>query len=98
MTEAAIKVEGITYSYGDLQAVKGISFEVQPGEILGFLGPNGAGKSTTIKMLTGQIAPKGGVAQILGRDITLDDPATQARIGRVQRGEEPVPQHVRKET
>ncbi len=81
MTEAAIKVEGITYSYGDLQAVKGISFEVQPGEILGFLGPNGAGKSTTIKMLTGQIAPKGGVAQILGRDITLDDPETQARIG-----------------
>lgn len=81
MTEAAIRVQDITYSYGDLLAVKGISFEVQPGEILGFLGPNGAGKSTTIKMLTGQIAPKGGVAQILGRDITLDDPETQARIG-----------------
>ncbi len=81
MTEAAIKVEDITYSYGDLLAVKGISFEVQPGEILGFLGPNGAGKSTTIKMLTGQIAPKSGVAQILGKDITLDDPDIQARIG-----------------
>ncbi|TDB38111.1 MAG: ABC transporter ATP-binding protein [Actinobacteria bacterium] len=81
MTEAAIKVEDITYSYGDLLAVKGISFEVQPGEILGFLGPNGAGKSTTIKMLTGQVAPKSGVAQILGADITLDDPAIQARIG-----------------
>ncbi len=81
MTDAAIKVEDITYSYGDLQAVKGISFEVQPGEILGFLGPNGAGKSTTIKMLTGQIAPKSGLAQILGKDITLDDPDIQARIG-----------------
>lgn len=81
MTEAAIRVEDITYAYGALQAVKGISFEVQPGEILGFLGPNGAGKSTTIKMLTGQIAPKSGVAQILGKDITLDDPDIQARIG-----------------
>ncbi|PKQ38122.1 MAG: ABC transporter ATP-binding protein [Actinobacteria bacterium HGW-Actinobacteria-1] len=81
MTEAAIKVEDITYAYGDLLAVKGISFEVQPGEILGFLGPNGAGKSTTIKMLTGQVAPKGGRAQILGADITLDDPDIQARIG-----------------
>ena len=81
MTEAAIKVDGITYAYGDLLAVKEISFEVMPGEVLGFLGPNGAGKSTTIKMLTGQIAPKSGVARILGKDITLDDPEIQARIG-----------------
>ncbi len=81
MTGPAIQVENIAYSYGDLQAVKGISFDVQPGEILGFLGPNGAGKSTTIKMLTGQMSPKSGVARILGRDITKDDPEVQAQIG-----------------
>jgi ABC-2 type transport system ATP-binding protein len=81
MTQPAIKVEGLRYSYGDLEAVKGISFDVQPGEILGFLGPNGAGKSTTIKMLTGQLTPKGGVASILGKNITSDDPEIQAQIG-----------------
>jgi len=81
MTEPAIKVEGLRFSYGDLEAVKGISFDVQPGEILGFLGPNGAGKSTTIKMLTGQITPKSGSAQVLGIDVSSDDPNLQAQIG-----------------
>ena len=78
---AAIEVEDLRYSYGDVEAVKGISFEVAPGEILGFLGPNGAGKSTTIKMLTGQLRPKGGRATVLGFDVTADDPQMQARIG-----------------
>ena len=56
MTQPAISVKGLSYWYGDLQAVKNISFEVFPGEILGFLGPNGAGKSTTIKVLTGPVS------------------------------------------
>jgi len=81
MTESAIKVDNITFSYGDLEAVGGISFEVAAGEILGFLGPNGAGKSTTIKILTGQLSPKSGNAQVLGVDITNDDPEMQAQIG-----------------
>ncbi len=81
MTEAAIKVDNITFAYGDLEAVAGVSFEVAPGEILGFLGPNGAGKSTTIKILTGQLTPKSGNAQVLGVDITNDDPEMQAQIG-----------------
>jgi len=81
MTQPAIMVQGLRYSYGDLEAVKGISFDVQPGEILGFLGPNGAGKSTTIKMLTGQITPKGGSAQVLGIDVASDNPNLQAQIG-----------------
>jgi ABC-2 type transport system ATP-binding protein len=81
MTVPAISVEGLSYSYGSLEAVKDISFEVQPGEILGFLGPNGAGKSTTIKMLTGQLTPKSGIARILGADISADDPEIQAQIG-----------------
>jgi len=81
MTDAAIKVDNITFAYGDLEAVGGLSFEVAPGEILGFLGPNGAGKSTTIKILTGQLTPKSGNAQVLGVDMIRDDPETQAQIG-----------------
>jgi ABC-2 type transport system ATP-binding protein len=81
MSEPAIQVDGISYAYGDIQAVKNVSFEVQPGEILGFLGPNGAGKSTTIKMLTGQMNPDSGNAKILGIDINQDDPEMQAQIG-----------------
>lgn len=80
-TAPAIEVDGLSFYYGDLKAVDGISFDVQPGEILGFLGPNGAGKSTTIKMLTGQLHPKGGSARILGREIGHDDPEIQSRIG-----------------
>ncbi len=81
MLAPAIKVENLSHWYGKLQAVKNIRFEVYPGEILGFLGPNGAGKSTTIKVLTGQLALKGGSAQILGRDIGKDDPEIQLQIG-----------------
>ncbi len=79
--EPAINVQNLSHWYGKLHAVKDISFEVYPGEILGFLGPNGAGKSTTIKVLTGQLALKGGTAQILGRDIGRDDPVLQSQIG-----------------
>ena len=81
MTDAAIKVDNVTFAYGDLEAVRGISFEVAPGEVLGFLGPNGAGKSTTIKILTGQLTPKSGKAQVLGVDVTKDDPEMQGQIG-----------------
>ena len=56
-----------------VEAVKGVSFEVNRGEIFGFLGPNGAGKTTTIKMLTGLIAPTSGKATILGRAVPSPD-------------------------
>jgi ABC-2 type transport system ATP-binding protein len=81
MTQPAIEVDGIHFSYGDIKAVDGISFQVMPGEILGFLGPNGAGKSTTIKMLTGQLTPKSGIARVLGWDVSRDRADMQARIG-----------------
>lgn len=81
MAEPAIHVEGLRFAYGDIEAVKGISFDVGTGEILGFLGPNGAGKSTTIKMLTGPLRPGGGRATVLGYDVRADDPVMQARIG-----------------
>src|SRR5512132_4028855 len=49
-----------------VQAVRGISFDMEPGELVGFIGPNGAGKSTTIKILTGILFPTGGEAKVLG--------------------------------
>lgn len=62
-----------------VEAVKGVSFDVERGEIFGFLGPNGAGKTTTIKMLTGLIAPSGGSASLFG--LPVPSAAARARIG-----------------
>ena len=64
-----IRVQQLTKKYGSVTAVKGISFEVAKGEIVGFLGPNGAGKSTTMKMLTGFLPPTTGRASIAGFDV-----------------------------
>ena len=69
-SESAIKVSGLTKSYGELLAVDHISFEVKRGEIFGFLGPNGAGKTTTINVLTGVTKPTSGTAKISGFDVT----------------------------
>ncbi len=77
----ALVAKGIQFSYGDTQAVRGISFQVNEGEILGLLGPNGAGKSTTIKILTGQLRPDAGKVFLLGREMSVDDPDLQSRIG-----------------
>lgn len=55
-----VQVENLTKLYGDKAAIKNISFNIKPGQILGLLGPNGAGKSTTIKILSGQTAPDSG--------------------------------------
>ncbi|HDL49969.1 MAG TPA: ABC transporter ATP-binding protein, partial [Actinobacteria bacterium] len=81
MSEPAIRVEGISYSYDGHLAVDDIGFTVAPGEILGFLGPNGAGKSTTIKMLTGQLKPQAGTITILGMNMPAQATVIQARIG-----------------
>ncbi len=81
MAEKAIVAEDLTYNYGDLVAVDHINFEVGEGEILGFLGPNGAGKTTTVKMLTGQMKPKGGRAVLLGIDVAKNVEEVQAEIG-----------------
>ena len=81
MSTDSIIVDNIKYNYGDIQAVKGITFTVKEGEIFGFLGPNGAGKSTTIKMLTGQLYPKNGKITVLGLDITKKSGKVQAQIG-----------------
>lgn len=65
-------------NFGPIQAVRGISFQVKKGEVLGFLGPNGAGKSTTMRMIAGFLPPSGGTAEICGHDI-LQDPVGAKR-------------------
>jgi ABC-2 type transport system ATP-binding protein len=69
---AILEVDNLKKKYGDFEAVKGISFEVQEGEVFGLLGPNGAGKTQTISMLTGVIEPTDGTARIGGHDIRKD--------------------------
>lgn len=81
MTQDAIVADKLTYNYNDLIAVDHISFSVAKGEILGFLGPNGAGKTTTIKILTGQLKPKGGKAILLGMDVAKNIERVQSKIG-----------------
>jgi ABC-2 type transport system ATP-binding protein len=72
-----------TREYTLVRAVDGISFEIRPGELVGYLGPNGAGKSTTIKMLTGLLVPSGGELWINGRVPWKERQAHVANIGAV---------------
>lgn len=76
-----IEVRELEKKYGSFTAVKGISFQVEKGEILGFLGPNGAGKSTTMKMLTCFIQPTAGTALVHGKDILKDSLEVRQMIG-----------------
>ena len=76
-----LKVEGLKKRFGDFEAVKGITFSVAKGEVLGFLGPNGAGKSTTMRMITGFLPPTAGTAVICGHDIAKDPVGAKDCIG-----------------
>lgn len=76
-----IQVDQLSKTFGDIQAVNNVSFEVQEGEILGFLGPNGAGKSTTMKMITCFIPPTAGTAKICGFDILEKPIQVRENIG-----------------
>lgn len=76
-----IEVKNLTKSYGPIEALRGIDFEVRAGEIVGLLGPNGAGKSTAIKILTGYLHPDEGSVEIDGLDVLTQTLAVQARIG-----------------
>jgi len=64
-----IKADGLCKRYGGLTAIRGISFEIAKGEVVGFLGPNGAGKTTTMRILTGYLPPSEGSALVGGFDI-----------------------------
>jgi ABC-2 type transport system ATP-binding protein len=71
----------------DVEAVKGVSFEIAPGELFGLLGPNGAGKTTTIKMLITLLIPTSGSATVLGHDVVTDVREVRRRIGYVFGGD-----------
>lgn len=76
-----IHVNNITKRYGAIEALRGVSFSIEPGEIVGLLGPNGAGKSTAIKIITGFLHPDDGWVEIDGKNVQSDLRAVQARLG-----------------
>jgi ABC-2 type transport system ATP-binding protein len=78
---ALLEVKDLSKHYGKTQAVDGISFEIQKGEIFGFLGPNGAGKTTTIRCIMNFLKPSGGVIKIDGRDSVLASADLKKKIG-----------------
>ncbi len=86
MTEAAgkgavVRVRDLIKDYGQVQAVRGISFEIAPGECFGMLGPNGAGKTTTVEILEGLLQPTSGEVEVLGRRWGRDDHEIRERLG-----------------
>jgi ABC-2 type transport system ATP-binding protein len=79
----AIEVEDLVKSFGEVDAVRGVSFTVPPGEVFGFLGPNGAGKSTTINMLCTLARPTSGTARVSGFDVVRERDDVRRHIGLV---------------
>jgi ABC-2 type transport system ATP-binding protein len=79
----AIEVEHLVKTYGEVEAVRGVSFTVAPGEVFGFLGPNGAGKSTTINMLCTLARPTSGTARVNGFDVARERDDVRRHIGLV---------------
>ena len=82
-TPPAIEVEALVKTYGEVEAVRGVSFTVAPGEVFGFLGPNGAGKSTTINMLCTLVRPTSGTARVSGFDVVGERDGVRRHIGLV---------------
>ncbi|MGE0545742.1 MAG: ABC transporter ATP-binding protein [Kofleriaceae bacterium] len=77
----AIEIDGLSKSYGDIQALKKVSFAVAPGQVIGLLGPNGAGKTTLMKILTGYLEPDAGSVKVHGIDVLADPISAQRSIG-----------------
>ena len=76
-----IEINNLVKSYGDKKAVKGISFTVNDGEVLGFLGPNGAGKTTTMNIITGYLSSTSGSVKVNGHDILEEPELAKKEIG-----------------
>jgi ABC-2 type transport system ATP-binding protein len=81
MPDPAVAVRDLVKTYGRVEAVRGISFEIQAGECFGLLGPNGAGKTTTVEILEGLLEATAGEALVLGRRWGSDDRELRERIG-----------------
>jgi ABC-2 type transport system ATP-binding protein len=77
----SISVKNLTKRYGDQLAVNNLSFEAQPGEVVGFLGPNGAGKSTTMKIITGYLPDYEGDVEVCGFNVKSDPIEVKRRVG-----------------
>lgn len=71
---AATRLIGLTKFYGRRLGVRDVSFEVNPGEVVGFLGPNGSGKTTVLRVLAGLLRPTSGRAEIFGTHVTQSGP------------------------
>jgi ABC-2 type transport system ATP-binding protein len=80
-TSAAIEVDGLRKAYGGHEALRGLSFEVQRGEVFGLLGPNGAGKTTTVEILEGYRRRDAGTARVLGHDPGARSAELRERVG-----------------
>ncbi|MCB1152061.1 MAG: ABC transporter ATP-binding protein [Deltaproteobacteria bacterium] len=76
-----VEVRELVKSYGDFDAVRGVSFKVRRGEVLGFLGPNGAGKTTTMRIITGFMPATGGTVLVDGLDVLNDNMKVREKIG-----------------
>src|SRR5689334_11408302 len=81
MSTSMIRIEGLTKRYGQTEALKGLSFEVPRGQVVGFLGPNGAGKSTTMRILAGYVNASGGKAFVGDIDVSANPVAARKLIG-----------------
>ncbi len=81
MSKPAIYIEGLTKSYDDVHALKGVDISIKKGEFFGLLGPNGAGKTTTINILTGLVFKNKGITEIFGKDTVRDFRFTRSKIG-----------------
>jgi ABC-2 type transport system ATP-binding protein len=83
---ALVAIGNLTKDFGTFKAVKGISFSVGKGEVLGFLGPNGAGKTTTMRMITGYLPPTSGTVEVSGINVLENPIAAQQKIGYLPEG------------
>ena len=80
---SSLQVDGVSKSFGAVQALSSVSFAVAAGEIVGLLGPNGAGKSTTMKAVLGLVRPDAGAIRLFGRDVGEDPAETKRQVGYV---------------
>ena len=80
-TEPVIITENLCRRFGDTLAVKGLTLQVEHGEVFGFLGHNGAGKTTTVRLLNGVLTPSAGMARVLGLDPVRDGSILRRRTG-----------------
>ncbi|WP_084478481.1 ATP-binding cassette domain-containing protein [Nocardia jejuensis] len=78
--EPAVYVEDVRKSFGDVEALRGVSFTAERGQVLGILGPNGAGKTTTVKILSTLLRPDSGIARVAGHDVRKDPAAVRRSV------------------